>query len=192
MILTDNEQWADICVSLRNQGRGLSGQWLSHERLGYNYRLSDIQCALGLIQLSRLQELNAKRAQVAKWYRKRLQQDERLILPQAPKDSQTSWFVFVVRLQTGFSRKERDHLLGKLLQSGIQVGNYFPPVHLQPVMVKQFGYQAGDYPTAESVGDRTIALPFHTHLTEANIDFICETLASSLDQISLMNTPSAR
>ena len=187
MILTDRDDFADMCVSLRNQGRGKEGGWLSHERLGYNFRLSDINCALGIVQLSRIEEIKAKRRKVAKWYQEMLAGDGRLIVPEEPKGCSMNWFVFVVRLCDGYSRNQRDAVLDALRGRGIQVSNYFSPVHLQKFMAEKYGYKKGDFPVTESVSDRTIALPFYNNLAKAQIGFVCEQLKDILDK----NPPSA-
>jgi perosamine synthetase len=181
MIATDDENLADLCVSLRNQGRGASGGWLAHERLGYNFRLSDINCALGLVQLARLPELTSRRRQVAAWYHEMLADEDRLIIPREPTDGEMGWFVFVVQLAEPFGRAQRDRLLEQMNRQGIQVSNYFPPVHLQPFMCERFGYRRGDFPLTESVSERTVALPFHTRLTEDEVAIVCGVLRGLLD-----------
>ena len=187
MIVTDEDGLADLCVSLRNQGRALGARqgpaWLCHERLGYNFRLSDIHAALGLAQLLRIEEIKAKRQQVAQWYQEILAEEERLIVPAAPPGSEMSWFVFVVRLQEGFTVEHRNRILKQLASDGIEVSNYFPPVHLQPFMVEQFGYKRGDFPIAESVAERTIALPFFNRLTQDQAAFVCWRLSAALDSM---------
>jgi perosamine synthetase len=182
MILTDDEELADICVSLRNQGRGKEGGWLEHERLGYNFRLSDINCALGIVQLSRIDETKAKRRQVAKWYQQTLADDDRLIVPFEPEGCDMSWFVFVVRLAESFTLEQRNRILEAMNNKGIQVGNYFSPVHLQPFMVEQFGYSQGDFPNTESASQRTIALPFHNKLSKDEVAIVCKALRDTLDK----------
>jgi perosamine synthetase len=181
MILTDDDDLADMCVSLRNQGRSKSGAWLNHERLGYNFRISDINCALGIVQLSRIEEIKAKRRQVAKWYQEMLAGDDRLVVPADPPGCTISWFVFVVQLSEKFSQKQRDKVLEAMKAKGIQVGNYFSPVHLQPFMAEQFGCKKGDFPVTESVAERTIALPFYNNLTEDDITLVCKTLKDVLN-----------
>jgi perosamine synthetase len=181
MILTDDNKLADMCVSLRNQGRDKGGAWLSHERLGYNFRLSDINCVLGIVQLSRIEEIVAKRRQVAKWYQEMLADDDRLIVPAEPAGCRFSWFVFVVQLTENFSQKQRDKILEAMRAKGIQVSNYFSPVHLQPFMAKQFGFEKGDFPVTESVAERTIALPFYNNLSKDDIAFVCKTLKEVLN-----------
>jgi len=183
MIVTDDNGLADLCVSMRNQGRAPGDGWLCHERLGYNFRLSDINAALGLVQLARINQIKAKREQVAQWYQQILSDEDRLIVPAAGPDCDMSWFVFVVRLQDDFTADHRNRVLEQLTCEGIQVGNYFPPVHLQPFMVEQFGYKTGDFPITESASARTIALPFHNNLKPEEVAFVCERLRAAMDNL---------
>jgi len=182
MILTDRDNLADVCVSLRNQGRAKNGGWLDHERLGYNYRLSDINCALGIVQLSRIEEIKAKRRQVAKWYQEMLSRDKRLIVPAELPGCEISWFVFVVRLADIAASGQRDRILQAMRERGIQVNNYFSPVHLQPFMVERFGCKPGDFPIAESISRTTIALPFYNNLPKDQVAIVCRTLKEVLDE----------
>ena len=182
MILTDNDNLADMCVSLRNQGRAKDGGWLNHERLGYNFRLSDINCALGIVQLARIEEFKAKRRQVAQWYQEMLSDDDRLIVPAEPEGCDVSWFVFVVRLADDSAQSKRDGVLEAMRKQNIQVSNYFSPVHLQPFMVERFGYKQGDFPVAESVSRSTIALPFYNNLTRDEVMIVSKTLKETLDK----------
>jgi perosamine synthetase len=185
MILTDNDSLADMCVSLRNQGRSPDGSWLGHDRLGYNFRLSDINCALGIVQLSRLDQIKAKRRQVAKWYQQMLADESRLIVPTESDGCYMSWFVFVVRLADGFTLDHRERILHIMRNENIQVSNYFPPVHLQPFMAGKFGYKQGDFPITEAVSKSTIALPFHNNLTKNEVEIVCNTLKEVLNKIQL-------
>ena len=180
MILTDDDALADLCVSLRNQGRNKEGGWFGHERLGYNFRLSDINCALGIVQLSRIEQIKAKRKQVAKWYQEMLADDERIIVPTEPADCDMSWFVFVVRLADNFTRQQRDRILERMQERGIQVSNYFPPVHLQPFMARQYGYKEGDFPITEKACKSTIALPFYNNLSRDQVATVCKTLKDAI------------
>ncbi len=183
IIVTDDDDLADMCYSLRNQGRGKGGGWLAHERLGYNYRLSDINCALGIVQLSRLEEFKAKRAQVAKWYQEILKDDQRIIVPHAPTESDMSWFVFVIRLSKDYKQSHKEKVMKLMHDNGVQVSNYFPPVHLQPYLVRDYGFKPGDFPITESVCERTIALPFYNNLPKEQVEYVCETLKKILDEI---------
>lgn len=180
MIVTNDSQLAAMCRSLRNQGRDVHGGWLAHPRMGYNYRLSDINCALGLAQLNRMSEIIAARSRVERWYRSRLGGDSRVSLQRITPDVDISWFVFVVRLGDQYSPAHRDGMLEKLRARGIGCNNYFAPIHLQPFFVERFGYKPGDFPVCEAVAGRTIALPFHHELTESDVDIVCKELTSML------------
>jgi len=183
MIVTDDKRLADLCISLRNQGRGAGGGWLAHERMGYNFRLSDINCAMGIVQLSRLDEIKAKRKKVAAMYQQLLANEDRIIIPHEPKDCDMSWFVFVIRLKENYTGEQRNKLLSKMLERGIQVSNYFPPVHLQPFMVEKFGYKEGDFPITDAVCCRTAALPFHNNITRQEAELVCKELRQCLDEL---------
>jgi perosamine synthetase len=180
MIVTDDGQLADLTKSLRNQGRAAGAGWLAHARLGYNYRLSDINCALGLSQLARLPEFVEARARVARRYVAKLSGMAELVLPPAYPDGTTSWFVFVVRLADRFTQDQRDQLLDSLTRQGIGTNNYFAPIHLQPFYRETFGYKPGDFPVTEKVGARTFALPFYNRLTEEDQDLVVECVKSAL------------
>jgi len=183
MIVTDDDALADLCVSLRNQGRGRGGGWLAHDRLGYNYRLSDINCALGISQLARIEQFIEARRRVARLYAERLADDDRLIVPTEPNGCRMSWFVFVVRLAESYTADQRNTLLQRLTERGIQVSNYFPPIYLQPFMVERFGYKPGDFPITDAVCARTVALPFHNRLTADQVDLVCTELQQALDAL---------
>jgi len=173
MIVTDDEETAELARSLRNQGRGTGGGWLAHPRLGYNYRLSDINCALGLVQLQRIDEILEGRRRVAEMYLSRLADESRVRTQRVSGDVEMSWFVFVVRLSDDYSPEDRDRILVALRDKGIGCSNYFAPIHLQPFYVEQFGWKPGDCPVTEALATRTIALPFHTQLTEGDVDRVC-------------------
>lgn len=180
MIVTNDANLARLCRSLRNQGRDSMGGWLAHPRMGYNYRLSDINCALGLAQLQRLDEIIAARSRVHAYYDTRLSDEPRVILQRISPDVSMSWFVFVVRLADEYSEADRDRILTSLRESGIGSSNYFAPIHLQPFYVEAFGYKPGDFPVCEAVAARTLALPFHHELSENDVDFVCGRLRSLL------------
>jgi perosamine synthetase len=180
MVVTDDDAIADLCRSMRNQGRDAGGGWLAHPRMGYNYRLSDINCAIGIVQLRRIEELLAARSRVCRWYQQRLADEHRIALQKVPPHVHMSWFVFVVRLADRYTQIDRDRILKTLAARGIGCSNYFAPIHLQPFYVEQFGYKSGDFPVCETVAARTIALPFHHELTEGDVDFVCHELRQLL------------
>lgn len=184
VILTDDDELAELCLSLRNQGRGKGGGWLAHARLGYNFRLSDINCALGLAQLSRIDELISKRRQIAKMYHDVLEGQDGLIVPVEPDNCIMSWFVFVVRIaDENVTIEQRNSVLKCMLDRGIQVSNYFPPVYLQPFIKDEYELKEGDYPITDAVCKSTIALPFHTKLTREDVELVCSELRSCLDEL---------
>ncbi len=180
VILTNDETIAKLCRSLRNQGRGEGGAWLLHERLGYNYRLSEIHCALGIVQLERLEEMLRKRERVAQMYKERLQNLNDVKVPYVAPHVKISWFVYVIRLAERYTQVDRDRMLAGLRERGVGCSNYFSPIHLQPFYRECFGYKPGDFPVTEGVSARTIALPFYNALTSEQIDYIVAQLRELL------------
>ncbi|MDY6866376.1 MAG: DegT/DnrJ/EryC1/StrS family aminotransferase [Chloroflexota bacterium] len=178
MIITDEDQAADFMRALRNQGRAPGDTWLQHTHLGYNYRLDEMSAALGLSQIDRLEGLLTKRAQVAEWYAQYLADIEEITPPQLVESTtRVSWFVYVIRVDEGI---DRDKLALILEEEGIPVRPYFAPIHIQPYMVKMFGYQRGDYPVTEDLGDRSLALPFSSKMTEEEVVTVCQSIADAL------------
>lgn len=174
LIVTDRADWADLFRSLRNQGRDVFNAWLSHTRLGYNYRLDEMSAALGLAQMQRIDELLAKRARVAGWYNERLAGLDWVERPFiAASTSRMSWFVYVIRLKTPL---QRDTVMQQLAGRGIPSRPYFTPIHLQPFYQQQFGYQRGDFPVTEHLGDVSLALPFSGVMTADQVDRVCTVL----------------
>jgi dTDP-4-amino-4,6-dideoxygalactose transaminase len=164
--------------ALRNQGRAPGDTWLQHTHLGYNYRLDEMSAALGDAQMKRIALLLANRQKVADWYAERLAEIPGVQAPiVVPDTTRVSWFVYVVRFETGL---DRDVIAARLAEKGVPVRPYFLPIHLQPYMVNQFGYQAGDYPVTEDLGKRGLALPFSGMMTEEQVDLVCRLLAESI------------
>jgi len=181
MIVTDDDTFAATCRALRNQGReGMA--WLAHERLGYNYRLSELNSAVGYAQCQRLDEILAARRRVAALYMDRLMTNRFLILPTLQDDTYMSWFVFVVRLNDLFEPGDRDDVMIALREEGIGCNNYFPPIHLQPYMARLLGHKPGDFPVCEYVAARTLALPFFGAMTGQQVDRVCDTLERVLER----------
>ncbi len=155
--------------SERNQGRARDMGWLDHDRLGFNYRLSDIACALGIAQLGRLDEMLAGRARVAGLYREALAGIEGLGLPCADMNGdRRGWFVFVVQLPPGV---ERDTVLRDLAARGVQSKPYLPAIHLLGYYRERFGHRPGELPVCEDVAARSLALPFFPEMTASQVDF---------------------
>ncbi len=183
MIVTNNKKLADLCYSMRNQGRDKNSKWLNHQRLGYNYRISEINCALGIAQMRRIKEILAKRRKVANIYNKRLSKVSEISVPFSVPIVKRSWFVYYVLLNKNYTRQKRDEILKKLRKKGISCKDYFSCIHLQPFYKKLFGYKKGDFPIAEFVSDRIIVLPFYNDLKEKEIDFITRNLKQVISEL---------
>jgi perosamine synthetase len=152
--------------------------WLDHDRLGFNYRLSDIACALGLAQLERLDEMLAGRARVASLYRDALGPIEGLSLPCPDAGgARRGWFVFVVQLPHAV---ERDAVIRALGERGVPSKPYFPAVHLMSYYRERFGHREGEFPVCEDVAARSIALPFFPEMTESQVEQVAESLREVL------------
>jgi len=177
MVLTNDKKIANLCRSITNQGRRVkNGKWLEHIRLGYNYRMSEICAAIGIAQLFRIRKILKKREKVAKMYNEKLKDFSEIELPYVASNVKMSWFVYVIRLTKKYSQRDRNEIIEKMAQKGIQCGNYFQPIHLQPFYREKFGYKPGDFPICESISQRTIALPFYNDLKEKEIDYIVNSL----------------
>jgi perosamine synthetase len=164
--------------SERNQGRAPDMGWLDHDRLGFNYRLSDIACALGLAQLERLDETLGARAAVAALYREALAEVEGLQLPCPDLEGdRRGWFVFVVQLPRGM---ERDTVISALAAAGIQSKPYLPAIHLMSFYRERFGHREGEFPVCEDVAARSLALPFFPQMSEGQIARVAHVLGVAL------------
>ena len=173
--------------SERNQGRAPDMAWLDHDRLGFNYRLTDIACAIGLAQLERLDELLSARARVATLYSELLDGIEGLELPCPDADGDVrGWFVYVVQLPPD---ADRAAVIGALREAGIGSKPYLPAIHLMSFYRERFGHREGEFPVCEEVARRSLALPFFPQLTEAQVTHVGEELASA---VAAARTAAAR
>jgi perosamine synthetase len=164
--------------SLRNQGR-TGAEWLDHAEPGYNYRLSDIACALGRVQLARIDELLAPRRAAAERYQSLLKGLPGLELPPLRLPNRTiSWFVYVVRLP---GRVNREHVRAFLAERDIATGRYFAPIHLQPAWRKHPSAVGVHLPITESIASRTLALPFFNRITPAQQMLVATALQDAID-----------
>lgn len=164
--------------SERNQGRAPDMGWLDHDRLGFNYRLSDIACAVGIAQLERLPGMLQLRAQAASHYRQALGEIEELELPCGDHDgARRGWFVYVVQLPRGV---DRDETVRRLAALGIQSKPYLPAIHLMSFYRERFGHRPGEFPVCEDVAARSLALPFYPGLAESDVLRVAEALRSAL------------
>lgn len=167
--------------SERNQGRAPDMGWLDHVRLGFNYRLDELSCALGIAQLKRLDELLAARARVAAWYRERLSGIEGLGLP-CPDSAgaRRSWFVFCVQLPGDV---DRVGVIERLRARGIETKPYLPAIHLFSYYRERFGYRPGQFPVCEHVAERSLALPFHSRMRESDVDQVATELERAIGRV---------
>jgi len=167
--------------SERNQGRAPDMGWLDHDRLGFNYRLSDLACAIGLAQLDRLDDMLAARRRVAESYRQALaglEADRGLALPCTDMGGdRRGWFVFVVQLPAG---TDRDATIRALRELGVQSKPYLPAIHLMSFYRERYGHRPGEFPVAEEVAARSIALPFFPELSDAQVGRVAEALGRVL------------
>ncbi len=179
-IVTNDSALAGMVRSLANQGRDYDNQWLRHVRLGYNYRLSELASALGCSQLERLDAILKKRAEVAEWYYQALGEEPLVTLPNPALSPQNevSWFVYVVRFATP---PLREHVSNHLTNHGVQNRPYFPAIHLQPFYGARFGYAAGAFPNTETAAATSLALPFFTRMTQAEVRTVCDQIRNALD-----------
>jgi len=176
VIVTDDDEAADLMRSLRNQGRAPGDTWLQHTRLGYNYRLDEMSAALGEVQVSRLDSVIDKRAVVAALYEERLKKVPGLFVPTiTPMTSRMSWFVYVIKFSDDI---DRDLVAAELGRLGVPARPYFLPIHLQPYMVSRFGFRKGDFPITEDLGQRSLAIPFSSVMTEDQVDYVCQSIES--------------
>jgi perosamine synthetase len=175
--------------SERNQGRAADMGWLDHDRLGFNYRLDELSCALGLAQIERLEELLAGRARVAAQYAEALADMEGLELPCPDADGdRRSWFVYVVQLPRGV---DRDAAVVAMRERGVDTKPYLPAIHLMSFYRERFGHREGEFPVCEDVAARSLALPFFPQLTEAEIEQVAATLRGVIESAQLSGLTSA-
>jgi perosamine synthetase len=178
MVALADAQLKQQIDSERNQGRAPDMDWLDHDRLGFNYRLSDIACALGLAQLEHLDQMLADRARVASLYRESLAPIDDLQLPcRDAGGARRGWFVFVVQLPRGI---DRDRVVRALAEQGVPSKPYFPAVHLMSYYRDRFGHREGEFPVCEDVAARSLALPFFPDMNEGQVALVSEALARVL------------
>ncbi|CAN5403447.1 DegT/DnrJ/EryC1/StrS family aminotransferase [soil metagenome] len=190
MLIPSSPAAAAILRSERNQGRALDMGWLDHDRMGFNYRLTEIQSALGIAQIERADELLAKRVDVAELYNEARgalgaavtgepgTDPDGLLLPCHDRGSERrSWFVYTIQLPQGF---DREAVIADLDQRGIDSKAYLPCIHLMPHYREKFGFKGGEFPVAERVAERSLALPFFPSMSEEQIARVAEALDEAL------------
>jgi perosamine synthetase len=190
LIVTENPDIASFTRKLRNQGRGSADDWFQHSELGYNYRISEINCALGIEQLKRIETILDRREAIALAYHERLNRHPHLIVPRMkiPR-RRMSWFVYVIRVNGHLNQLHRDWIAEQLSLRGIQSARYFAPIHLQPI------YRSASCPTVglpitEWNAARALALPFFNQIQEEQIDVVSRALCELVDRAGELKTES--
>jgi perosamine synthetase len=183
LVVTRDPLLAREIRAMRNHGRFETDEWHQHSILGYNYRLSEINCALGCAQMRRIEDILALRDRVARKYEEELRGLSSLVLPPTELDrGRPSWFVYVVRLESHFSMDQRDSVAQELNRQGIGCGRYFAPIHTQPAYAGQPGRQP--LPITEFVSQRTLALPFFSRLDDERIYCVTESLQAAIEAVA--------
>ena len=175
---THSEDEWELLKSLRNQGRSYENRWFHHVRLGFNYRFTDLQAAVGIAQLEKLDEILRLRAEAAARYAELLAGVDGVEPPHPDdEDHRRSWFVYVVKLPHGI---DRDSVLESLGFHGIEAAHYVPCVHLQPYMRERYGFGEGLCPVAEDAAARSLALPFFTGIDAGDQERVVEALRDAI------------
>ncbi len=177
MLVTDDDALAETWRSIINQGRADSGQWLAHDTLGYNYRMSDVSAAIGVAQVEKLDHILTLRAQVAAEYDRLFASVPGVTTPYRNPDLNRSWFVYWLLLDEQYDRNE---VMARLTEMGIQSKPYLPCIHLQP-LYRELGFEEGMFPVAESVSQRSLALPFHPQLSPSEQSRVVDAVATCLN-----------
>jgi perosamine synthetase len=193
MLVTSNQQIAAAAERLRNQGRDPALGLNQHVESGYSYRISDINCALGISQLSRIECVITLRQKLAESYDRALTPISEIIRPRLSSEfGRISWFVYPVQLGPEFKAEHRDRICEALLSKGIATGKYFAPLHRQPVLRSDPSSKSGNergtrasshLRNTEAVADRVIALPFFNELTEGEIQEVAGALEESIREL---------
>jgi perosamine synthetase len=179
VVVTDDDELAELLLSLRNQGRDRDGTWLRHVRLGFNYRMDELSAAVGVAQLERLAEIRLGRARVAAGYEAAIGDHPRIRLPRAGSRDEVDWFVYVVQLHKDV---DRDVVMADLQADGVPSRPYFQPLHLQPFYRELLGHAEGDFPVTERVAATTLALPWSSQLQDDEVTYVAERLMLAVER----------
>jgi perosamine synthetase len=182
VIVTQNPDIAILAGKLRNQGRGSADDWFQHSELGYNYRISEINCALGIEQLKRIEAILDRRETIARKYHEWLKSHPDLVVPllNMPR-RRISWFAYVIRLSSNLNQFHRDWIAREMSLRGIESGRYFAPIHLQPIY-RTASHLKADLPITEQNAVRSLALPFFNQIREEQINEVTRTLCELVDR----------
>lgn len=178
IIVTNDHEIAKVCRSWLNQGRDDNGEWLNHVRIGYNYRLDEMSCALGIEQLKKIDFILRKRKEIAERYNSSFRNIENLITPFIESYSEISWWVYYLRAKENL---DRNRIIEYLNKNSVSSRGYFdPPIHLQPVYKKIFGYHSNEFPISEKVAKSGFIIPFFVDMSEEQIEKVCTTVIEAI------------
>ena len=182
MITTNNREYYKKLKLFRSHGitkdtdATLSCPWYYEMReLGYNYRLTDFQCALGISQLKKIDKFNKRRREIAcKYY------DEFMVIPEIinplyyayPEKLESVWHLYMIQLNLEKLKVGRMEIFNELRKEGIGVHVHYIPIHLQPYYRDKFGYKFGDFPVAENYYERAMTLPIFPKMTDEEVEFV--------------------
>jgi perosamine synthetase len=184
MVLTNNTKFAERARLFRNHGittdhrqRAETGS-LSYEmvELGYNYRLSDIQCALGLSQLQKLPQWLERRSAIAEKYVAGLKKNPLISFQEIPPSTKSAHHLFVIQLDVKNLSGTRDQIAKSLRELGIGANVHYPPLHLHPFYRDRFGFRAGDFPETEAAYTRLLSIPMYASLTDEQVSYVIEAI----------------
>ena len=186
MVVTDDAHIDDVVRVLRLHGMS-RGAWKRHQgggswkydivRAGYKDNMSDLQAALGVVQLHRLTWMNRRREEIAERYLVNLKDVEDVVLPVAREGR--CWHLFPIRVDS--RRQTRDEVVEHLTKRGVGTSVHFIPLHLQSFYQSEFGYRAGDFPVAEKAFDTILSLPLYPDLADEDVDYVCASLREALN-----------
>jgi len=184
MVTTDDEEIAARLRLFRNHGiegdarqRQAKGEWYYEMvELGYNYRLTDIGCALGLSQLSRLDQNLARRREIAARYNATVKDISGIILPAVREDTLPAWHLYPIRFHRASFRAGRAEIFAALRAENIGVNVHYIPVHTHPFYRQRFGYRGGEYPLAEAAYETLISLPMFHGMTCPDVENVVEAM----------------
>lgn len=183
IIVTDDDEITKACRSWRNQGRDNSGEWLNHIRIGYNYRLDEMSCALGIEQLKKIKSILNRRQEIANHYTDAFKDIDGVITPYIDSCSEISWWVYYLRVKENF---DRNRIIEYLNKKGVSSRGYFdPPIHLQPIYKRIFGYTGGEFPISEKVAKSGFIIPFFVDMSEEQIRKVCATVREAIRRTGL-------
>jgi len=176
IVTTDNKKIVDFCRSARDQGRSNKKDWLKHIILGYNYRMTEMQAAMGREQLKRFNYFTKERNKIANKYNTLLSGIPDIKVPVGFRDKKRSWFVYFLLFK---DKKTRDNVNHQLAMAGIETQKYFPSIHLFPEF-RNLGYKKGDFPVAEFISNTILILPFYVGLVDSDIEKITKIIKQSV------------